>query len=123
MELEMAVRGRRSIRKFTSKKVPGVLVDEILDAARWAPSWGNTQPWEFYVLTGEPLAAFKEAGARMLADGLAFAPDIPMPEAWAWPGAERAIQRAGQEPAGHAGDRPGGQGCPQPALCPDGQPV
>jgi nitroreductase len=88
MELEAAVRGRRSIRKFTSKKVPGVLVDEILNAARWAPSWGNTQPWEFYVLTGEPLAAFKEAGARMLSDGLAFAPDIPMPEAW--PGALKA---------------------------------
>jgi nitroreductase len=88
MELEMAVRGRRSIRKFTSKKVPGVVVDEILDAARWAPSWGNTQPWEFYVLTGEPLAAFKEAGARMLSDGLAFASDIPMPEAW--PGALKA---------------------------------
>jgi len=89
MELEAAVRGRRSIRKFTSRKVPGVLVDEILDAARWAPSWGNTQPWEFYVLTGEPLAAFKEAGARTLADGLAFAPDVPMPEAWAWPSAQK----------------------------------
>jgi nitroreductase len=82
MELETAVRGRRSIRKFTSKKVPGVLIDEIFDAARWSPSWGNTQPWEFYVLTGEPLAAFNEAGARMLAEGLAFAPDVPMPEAW-----------------------------------------
>jgi nitroreductase len=82
MELEAAVRGRRSIRKFTSKKVPGVLVDEILDAARWAPSWGNTQPWEFTVLTGEPLAAFKEAGGRMLEAGMVFAPDVPMPEAW-----------------------------------------
>ncbi len=82
MELETAVRGRRSIRKFTSKKVAGVVVDEILDAARWSPSWGNTQPWEFYVLTGEPLAAFKEAGERMLSAGLAFTPDVPMPEAW-----------------------------------------
>ena len=85
MELETAVRGRRSIRKFTSKKVPGVLVDEILDAARWAPSWGNTQPWEFTVLTGEPLAAFKEASGRMLEAGLVFAPDVPMPEAWPSP--------------------------------------
>jgi nitroreductase len=82
MELETAVRDRRSIRKFTAKKVPGVLVDEILDAARWSPSWGNTQPWEMYVLTGAPLEAFKEAGARMLSEGPAFAPDVPMPEAW-----------------------------------------
>ena len=82
MELEAAVRGRRSIRKFTDKKIPGAVVEEILDAARWSPSWGNTQPWEFYVLTGRPLSEFKEANERMLAEGLGFAPDIPMPEAW-----------------------------------------
>ena len=82
MELEAAVRGRRSIRKFTERKVPGILIDEILEAARWAPSWGNTQPWEFTVLTGAPLAAFKEANERMFSQGLAAAPDIPMPESW-----------------------------------------
>jgi nitroreductase len=82
MELEAAVRGRRSIRKFTDRKVPGILVEEILDAARWAPSWGNTQPWEFTVVTGAPLAAFKDANARAFAAGLAATPDIPMPESW-----------------------------------------
>lgn len=82
MELEAAVRGRRSIRKFTEKKVPGVLVEEILEAARWAPSWGNTQPWGFTVLTGAPLEAFKEANERAFAAGLAATPDIPMPESW-----------------------------------------
>lgn len=85
MELEAAVKGRRSIRKFTERKVPGFLIDEILDAARWAPSWGNTQPWEFAVLTGAPLAAFKEANERMFAEGLAATPDVPMPEAWPSP--------------------------------------
>jgi nitroreductase len=85
MELEAAVRGRRSIRKFTERKVPGFLIDEILDAARWAPSWGNTQPWEFTVLTGAPLAAFKEANERMFSEGLAATPDVPMPEAWPSP--------------------------------------
>ena len=82
MELEAAVRGRRSIRKFTGKGVPEVIVEEILDAARWSPSWGNTQPWEFYVLTGRPLAQFKEANGRMLEEGLPSSPDVPMPEAW-----------------------------------------
>jgi nitroreductase len=82
MELEAAVRGRRSIRKFTDKEVPEVIVEEILDAARWSPSWGNTQPWEFYVLAGRPLAEFKEANGRMLEEGLASSPEIPMPEAW-----------------------------------------
>jgi nitroreductase len=82
MELEAAVRGRRSIRKFTDRKVPGVLVEEILDAARWAPSWGNTQPWELDVITGAPLEAFRAANERMFAAGLAAAPDVPMPESW-----------------------------------------
>ena len=82
MELEAAVRGRRSIRKFTDRKVPGILVEEILDAARWAPSWGNTQPWDFTVITGAPLEAFKEANERAFAAGLAATPDIPMPESW-----------------------------------------
>jgi len=89
MELEAAVKGRRSIRKFTERKVPGLLIDEILDAARWAPSWGNTQPWEFTVLAGAPLAAFMEANERMLSGGLAAAPDVPMPEAWPSPLKER----------------------------------
>jgi len=82
MELESAVRGRRSIRKFTDKGVPEVIVEEILDAARWSPSWGNTQPWEFYVLTGRPLSEFKESNRRMLEEGLPSLPDVPMPEAW-----------------------------------------
>jgi len=82
MDLEAGVRGRRSIRKFTDRKVSGVQIEEILDAARWAPSWGNTQPWEFSVLTGAPLEAFKEANERMFAAGLAATPDIPMPESW-----------------------------------------
>jgi nitroreductase len=82
MELEDAVRDRRSTRKFTDKGIPEVIVEEILNAARWSPSWGNTQPWEFYVLTGRPLAEFKEANGRMLEEGLPPSPDIPMPEAW-----------------------------------------
>jgi len=82
MELDEAIVGRRSIRKFTDRKVSGVQIEEILDAARWAPSWGNTQPWEFSVLTGAPLEAFKEANERMFAAGLAATPDIPMPESW-----------------------------------------
>ncbi len=82
MELEAAVRGRRSIRKFTGEGVPEVIVEQILDAARWSPSWGNTQPWEFYVLTGRPLAEFKESSKQMLEEGLPSLPDVPMPEAW-----------------------------------------
>ncbi|MFZ5500556.1 MAG: nitroreductase family protein, partial [Candidatus Micrarchaeota archaeon] len=52
MELNEAVRGRRSIRAFLPDPVPRELITKIVDVARWAPSWGNTQPWEIVVADG-----------------------------------------------------------------------
>ena len=82
MTVEDAITGRRSIRKFKTDRVPREVVGHILDAARWSPSWGNTQPWEFYVLTGEPLEEFRKESHRNVVSGKAFVPDIPMPEIW-----------------------------------------
>jgi len=48
-------RGRRSIRGYLQKPVPKALIREILEIAMRAPSSLNTQPWNFYVLAGEPL--------------------------------------------------------------------
>jgi len=55
MDTIKAVKERRSIRKFKPEPVSRELISEILERARWSPSWGNTQSWEFYVVTGEPL--------------------------------------------------------------------
>lgn len=41
---------RRSIRKFHDRMVPGELLAEVVEAARWAPSWGNSQCWELVVV-------------------------------------------------------------------------
>lgn len=82
MELTAAVRERRSIRKFKLDEVPQKLLREILDEARWSPSWGNTQSWEFYVLTGKTLAEFKKMNREKAAAGEAHSPDVPMPESW-----------------------------------------
>ncbi len=43
---------RRSIRKFTSQKVPIQEIHELLEAARWAPSGGNAQPLRYIIITG-----------------------------------------------------------------------
>jgi 5,6-dimethylbenzimidazole synthase len=43
------VRTRRSVRVYKSGKVTGKQLEMILEAARWAPSGANTQPWEFVV--------------------------------------------------------------------------
>ena len=50
-ELVMA---RRSIRGYKKDQdVPDEMIRKILDAARWAPSGGNGQPWEFIVVRNE----------------------------------------------------------------------
>jgi len=45
-----AIETRRSIRKFKSDKIPEEWVNQMLEAARLAPSGGNVQPWRFLVV-------------------------------------------------------------------------
>ncbi|MFE0748528.1 nitroreductase [Gordonia sp. NPDC058843] len=55
MQYDEVILGRRSIRGFTPDPVPRELIEEILTLAMRAPSSMNTQPWNFHVITGEPL--------------------------------------------------------------------
>lgn len=82
MELADAIKGRRSIRKFKSQEVPKEIITEVLETARWSPSWGNTQPWDLYVLTGKVLAKFKEMNLRQTLAGAAIVSDVPMLTNW-----------------------------------------
>ena len=50
MEVMQAIKERRSIRKYKSDPVSDSNLTEVLEAARWAPSWANTQCWEFIVV-------------------------------------------------------------------------
>jgi nitroreductase len=45
-EIMNTILNRRSIRRYQEKEVPDDLLKKVLEAARWAPSWANTQPWE-----------------------------------------------------------------------------
>jgi nitroreductase len=49
------IKSRRSIRAFEKKVPPKGIIQECLEAATWAPSATNQQPWEFIVLTGTEL--------------------------------------------------------------------
>lgn len=51
MELLEIITSRRSIRKFRTVAVPPALLDQILEAGRWAPSGLNNQPWRFGIVT------------------------------------------------------------------------
>jgi nitroreductase len=46
-----AIKGRRSIRKFTDKPIGKETLEVLLDAARWAPTASNQQRWRFVVVT------------------------------------------------------------------------
>lgn len=41
---------RKSIRRYTDEPIPDELIDKILEAARWAPSGENEQPWKLIVV-------------------------------------------------------------------------
>lgn len=50
MDVLEAIRGRRSVRAFKNEDISAETVDKLLDAACWAPSAGNIQPWEFIIV-------------------------------------------------------------------------
>ncbi len=50
-KLVMALlKGRRSIRRYRSDPVPDEMIEQLLEAGRWAPSASNRQPWTFIVI-------------------------------------------------------------------------
>ena len=63
MEFVDVVRRRRSIRKYRPDPVPQAKIDEVLEAARLAPSWANGQCCRFVVVTDPKVKhALAEAG-------------------------------------------------------------
>jgi coenzyme F420-0:L-glutamate ligase/coenzyme F420-1:gamma-L-glutamate ligase len=49
--LAALMQGRRSVRQFQQKPVARELIEQVLEAARWAPSPHGRQPWRFAVIT------------------------------------------------------------------------
>jgi nitroreductase len=50
MDVLEAIKGRRSIRAFKSEDVSQEIIEKLIDAAIYAPSAGNIQPWEFIIV-------------------------------------------------------------------------
>src|SRR5262245_5682122 len=69
MDVYEAVTSRRAVRKFTDEPVPMDVITRVLEAASWAPSGSNLQPWHIYVVTGEPLARLKKIATERVANG------------------------------------------------------
>jgi nitroreductase len=50
MDVFEAIKNRRSIRQYKPDPVSDETVVKVLEAAHWAPSWGNQQCWRFIVV-------------------------------------------------------------------------
>lgn len=73
-----AIESRRSVGKLRPEPVPREVIERMLEAAVWAPNHRATEPWRFYVLTGEAKARFAAIRRRLRAAGF---PDPRAPEA------------------------------------------
>jgi len=60
MDVAEAVKARKSVRAFKSIPVSLDIIRRIVEQALRAPSWGNTQPWEFATVTGKQLGKIQE---------------------------------------------------------------
>ena len=69
MQFDEVVLGRRSCRGYKQVPVPRKLIEEILELAMRAPSSMNTQPWHFYVITGEPLDRIRRGNTERILAG------------------------------------------------------
>jgi len=80
MDVIEAIHSRQSVRAFKPDPVPQEILRAILQAALRAPSWDNTQPWEFAVLGGEVLDRVRAAIMDKVGSGEKINPDLPWPK-------------------------------------------
>jgi nitroreductase len=76
VELEEAIRTRRTHKAYGAEPVDRALLDELLDLARWAPNHHLTNPWRFRVLGPGALERLKEAAGAEAAGKLDRAPTL-----------------------------------------------
>lgn len=61
------IRGRRTVAKFESEAPPSGLIEQAVEAARWAPNHRLTQPWRFYRLGPKTVAGIIELNGELVA--------------------------------------------------------
>ena len=84
------VKSRRSIRAFTDEPVSDDLVAKVIEAARWAPSGANSQPWEFIVIRDQKTKDQMAVWARQQQESVHEA-ELTRPEELRWASAARPV--------------------------------
>jgi len=89
MDVIDAIKARYTVRAYKPKPVPKEVLTELMEAALRAPSWANTQTWEFAVVGGEVMQELKQSLTAKASAQEERYPDIPRPE-WPSPYRERS---------------------------------
>jgi nitroreductase len=76
VELEQAIRSRRTHKAYGAEPVDRDTLEELLDLGRWAPNHHLTNPWRFRVLGPRALERLKEAAGPEAAVKLDRAPTL-----------------------------------------------
>jgi nitroreductase len=76
VEVDEAIRTRRTHKVYGREPVPPQTLDELFELARWAPNHNLTNPWRFRVLGPESLAALKDAAGEEAGAKLDRAPTL-----------------------------------------------
>ena len=84
MDVMQAIKERRSVRKYRTEPVTEEILSIILEAARWAPSWGNTQCWRLVVVRDqdtkaklvETLRSVRPEGTNIATEAMRNAPVV-----------------------------------------------
>jgi len=82
MDTATCIKNRMSVRGFTKNPVPEELLAEIIDIARWSPSYKNSQPWEVVILSGKKKDDLSALLLDLLEQGVEPNPDLAAPEYW-----------------------------------------
>ncbi len=96
MTFDDVVFGRRSIRGYLRKPVPKTVIKEVIEMAMRAPSSLNTQPWNFYVVTGEVLDRIRAGNTERNLAGVPSSREFRGHGEYAGPHRERQIEIAKQ---------------------------
>ena len=96
MKFDDVIQQRRSIRGYLNKPVPKALVREVLELAMRAPTSYNTQPWNFYVVSGDVLERIRAGNVERTLAGVPDSREFRTGPDYAGPHRERQIGVAKQ---------------------------
>lgn len=105
MDIVEAINKRQSIRAFKTDPVPQATIKEIMELSLRAPSWGNTQPWDFFIAAGKPLDEIRKGFTEMGTQPAT--PDVGRPQEFPEPyGSRRRPPGSAPPPTPPAGQAP-----------------